>query len=77
MAFQQIIFLLLIQGIYNADYVSSWHARLQQRPNNHWANQLYSDWLTAFSELIAHSKLVAEVEPDSLELTASEPTLLH
>ena len=38
---------------------------------------VYSDSLTAFSELVAHSKLVAELEPDTLELTASEPTLLH
>ena len=27
---------------------------------------VYSDWLTAFSELVAHSKLVAELEPDQL-----------
>ena len=38
--------------------------------NKDWAK---SDWLTAFSELVAHSKLVAELEPDTLELTASEP----
>ena len=33
--------------------------------NKDWAK---SDWLTAFSELV-----VAELEPDALELTASEP----
>ena len=38
---------------------------------------VYQDWLTAFSELVAHSKLVAELEADILELRASEPTLLH
>ena len=38
---------------------------------------VYSDRLTAFSDLVVHSKLVAELEPDTIELTASEPTLLH
>ena len=36
---------------------------------------VYSYWPTAFSELVAHSKLVAELEPDTRKLTASEPTL--
>ena len=40
MAFLTNYFLILIQGIYNADYVSSWHARLKQGPNIIGQNQI-------------------------------------
>ena len=48
MAFQQIIFLLLIQGIYNADYAVD-VLSFNKDPIS-LDELVYSDWLTAFSE---------------------------